>query len=479
MANMLPEEKWKLRLVNASFVLLFLVAIGLLQWISREYHLRFDLTRAGRHSLSEASIAVVKKIQGAVRVTAYASERGELRNTIRNLIERYRHHKSDIELTFVDPDSAPDKVRQAGVQYDGEIVIEIGEAADAPSVARGPGLDPIGHAREQLPPQRLSEEHFTNLLQRLARRGERWVIFLAGHGERSPDRQANFDLSVFATELRKRGFQTRSHSLGEHPQLPANVAVLVIAGPRNRLLAGEVREIGNYLERGGNLLWLHDPGPLHGLEKLAERLGVEFHPGTLVDPVSSSLTGHPSAIVVARYGAHPAVRNFGEQTLFISAAGISPQPLPGWKSEVLIDTLPSSWSETGPVEGEVRFDKGRDIRGPLSLGVALSHEAGNEGTTGAEKTGERREQRVMVLGDGDFLSNTFLGNGGNLEFGMSLMNWLSRDDAFVNIPVRTAPDRTLNLSPNQQIAIAVLFLLVLPLGFAITGFTVWWRRRKR
>jgi ABC-type uncharacterized transport system involved in gliding motility auxiliary subunit len=463
MSESLPEKKWQLRLVNASFVLLFLMAIGLLQWVSREYHLRFDLTRAGRHSLSEASIAVAEKIKEPVRVTAYASERGEVRNTIRNLVERYRQHKPDIELTFVDPDSAPDKVRQAGIQYDGEIVVEIGGTS------------------EPLPPQRLSEEQFTNLLQRLARRGERWVVFLSGHGERSPDRQANFDLSVFAGEMRKRGFQTKSHSLGEHPQLPANTAVLVIAGPRSRLLAGEVREIENYIQRGGNLLWLHDPGGLHGLEKLAERLGVEFQNGTLVDPVSSSITGHPTAIVVARYGAHPAVRNFGEQTLFVTAAGISHQPSAGWKSEVLIDTLPSSWSETGPIEGEVRFDKGRDIRGPLTLGVALSHAASADGDNQAstETAGTKHEQRVVVLGDGDFLSNTYLGNGGNLEFGMSLMNWLSRDDTFVNIPVRTAPDRTLNLSPNQQIVIAVLFLVALPLGFAATGFTVWWRRRKR
>jgi ABC-type uncharacterized transport system involved in gliding motility auxiliary subunit len=459
MTQHLPEKKWQLRLVNASFLLLFLVAIGLLQWISRDYHLRFDLTRAGRHSLSEASIAVAGRIQGPVRVTAYASERGELRASIRNLIERYRRHKPDIELTFVDPDRAPDKVRQAGIQYDGELVIEIGDS------------------REQLPPQRLSEEHFTNLLQRLARRGERWVVFLSGHGERSPDRQANFDLSAFTAEMRKRGFQTRTHSLGEHPRLPDNTAVLVIAGPRSRLLAGEVREIENYLQRGGNLLWLHDPGALHGLEKLAERLGVEFNNGTLVDPVSSSITGHPTAIVVARYGAHPAVRNFGEQTLFINAAGISHQPPAGWKSEVLIDSLPSSWSETGPIEGEVRFDKGRDIRGPLTLGLALSHETSPD--DGNQAAANRREQRVVVLGDGDFLSNTYLGNGGNLEFGLSLLNWLSRDDTFVNIPVRTAPDRTLSLSPNQQIAIAVLFLLVLPLGFAATGFAVWWRRRKR
>lgn len=493
MTQHLPEKKWQLRLVNASFLLLFLVVIGLLQWISRDYHLRFDLTRAGRHSLSEASIAVAGRIQGPVRVTAYASERGELRATIRNLVERYRRHKSDIELTFVDPDRAPDKVRQAGIQYDGEIVVELAETADAPDLtagrtstagrdsesARGPGLDPIGHAREQLPPQRLSEEHFTNLLQRLARRGERWVVFLAGHGERSPDRQANFDLSAFTAEMRKRGFQTKAQSLGEHPRLPDNTAVLVIAGPRSRLLAGEVREVENYLQRGGNLLWLHDPGALHGLEKLAERLGVEFHNGTLVDPVSSSITGHPAAIVVARYGAHPAVRNFGEQTLFVNAAGISHQPAAGWKGEVLIDSLPSSWSETGPIEDDVRFDRGRDIRGPLTLGLALTRDGAGEENAGTENANRKREQRIVVLGDGDFLSNTYLGNGGNLEFGLSLLNWLSRDDTFVNIPVRTAPDRTLTLSPGQQIAIAVLFLLVLPLGFAATGFTVWWRRRKR
>jgi ABC-type uncharacterized transport system involved in gliding motility auxiliary subunit len=459
MTPTLPESKWQLRLVNASFVLLFLVAVGLLHWLSREYHLRVDLTRASRHSLSEASIAVATKLPGPVRVTAYASERGELRAAIRTLIERYRRHQPAIELNFVDPDSAPDRVREAGVQYDGELVVELGES------------------REQLPPQRLTEEHFTNLLQRLARRGERWVVFLSGHGERSPDRQANFDLSIFAAEMRKRGFQTRAHSLGEHPQLPANTAVLVIAGPRARLLAGELREIEKHLANGGNLLWLHDPAPLHGLEKLAERLGVEFQPGVLVDPVSSSLTGHPTALVIARYGHNPAVRNFGEQTLFLQAAGLAVQPPNGWRSEALIDTLPSSWAETGPIAGEVRFDKGSDIRGPLTLGVALIHDLANDGEAGGPAG--RREQRVVVLGDGDFLSNQYLANVGNLEFGLSLMNWLSRDDSFVNIPVRTAPDRTLNLSQVQQIGIAVFFLILLPLGFTAAGIVVWRRRRKR
>lgn len=463
-----PRTHWQLRVANLSFVVLFLLAVGLLQWLSREYHLRIDLTQAARHSLSEASIAVTERIKGPVRITAFASERGELRRVIRETVARYQRFKPDITLDFVNPDSEPEKVRSAGVTYDGELVFEFGDA------------------RETLSPQRLTEEHFTNLLQRIGRRGERWVVFLAGHGERSPNRQANFDVSTFAQELTKRGFRTRAHSLGEHPQLPQNTSVLVIAGPRTRLLPGELREISEYVKRGGNLLWLHDPGPLQGLERLAEQLGVEFQPGIVVDPATASITGSPTAVIVSRYGSHPVVRNFGEDTLFMHAAGVvahgaeretdkpASRSATGWRSTVLFDTRPAAWSETGPVQGRVAFDAGKDIRGPLNLAVGFTREIGNE-----DGAASRREQRVIVVGDGDFLANTLIANGGNLALGLSMANWLSLDDAYVNIPVRTATDRTLNLSPAAQIAIVVVFLVLLPLGFIGTGVAVWWRRRKR
>jgi ABC-type uncharacterized transport system involved in gliding motility auxiliary subunit len=457
------RTRWQMRAMNVAFVVLFLATVGLLQWLSREYSLRFDLTQAGWHSLSEASIAVTKALAGPVRITAYASERGEQRRRIRETVAHYQRVKDDIALEFVDPDTAPEKVRAAGIQYDGELVIEYGEA------------------RETLPPQRLTEEHFTNLLQRLGRRGERWVVFLAGHGERSPEGPANFGLSTWAQELRARGYQTRAHALAEHPQLPQNTAVLVIAAPRTRLLPGEVKEIGAYLKRGGNLLWLHDPGPLYGLEPVAESLGIEFQPGAVVDPASAALTDNATAVIVSKYGNHPVVRQFGEEAVFPHIAGIASENeageaknAEGWRSETLFDTRPGAWSETGALEGRVAYDAGRDIRGPLNLAVALTREVA---TTAAAN--DKREQRVIVVGDGDFLSNSFIANGGNLALGMSMINWLSRDDAYVNVPVRTAADRTLNFTPAAQIGIAVVFLFVLPLTFIGAGVTVWVSRRKR
>jgi ABC-type uncharacterized transport system involved in gliding motility auxiliary subunit len=443
------DKKWELRLVNASFVVLFLVAVGLLQWLSREYHLKVDLTQNSRHTLSAASVAAAERLAEPLTVTAYASQRGERRRVIGDLVARYQKHKPDIRLEFVDPDTAPEQARAAGVRHDGEMVLAYGDA------------------RERLTPMHLNEEQFTNALTRLGQRGERWIVFLSGHGERSPDREANFDLSLWAGELRKRGFKTRALALADHPQIPANTAALVIAGPRARLLPGEVKEIERFLEDGGNLLWLHDPGPLHGLERIAERLGVEFQPGVIVDPVSQAITGSATAIVVANYSAHPVVRDFGQAVLFPHAHGISLNAPQGWRGAVLMDTGPNAWSETGPLDDRMRFDKGKDVPGPLSLAVALTRER------------EQREQRVAIVGDGDFLSNAFLGNVGNLDFGMSLINWLSRQDAYVSIPVKVARDRRLELSRGVQLAMAGGFLILLPLLLAASGAAIWLVRRKR
>lgn len=444
-----PRTKWQLRIMNLSFVVLFLLAVGLLQWLAREYHLQFDWTQEHRHSLAPASVAVVKRLKGPLEITAFASQRGQTRRLIEDMVGRYQEYKPDIHLTFVDPDTSPERVRAAGVRYDGELVFKYGDAT------------------ENLPPSQLDEENFTNLLTRLGHRGERWVVFLSGHGERSPDGPANFDLSTWAMQLHKRGFKTRTLSLGENPQIPQNTTVLVIAGPRTHLLPGEVREIQNYLDRGGNLLWLQDPGPLHGLEPLAQSLGIEFQPGVIVDPVSEAITGNAAAIVIAKYGTNSVVRNFGDNTVFPQACGISLHAPKGWQGSVLIDTRPSSWSETGSLQGRIQYDKGKDIPGPLDLAVALT------------RAQDKHEQRVIVFGNGDFLANSFIGNAGNLDLGMSIINWLSEDDAYVNIPVKIARDQTLNLSRSAQVSIAAVFLVLLPLFMIGSGVFIWLRRRKR
>lgn len=444
-------KQWEPRVIHATFVALFLVAVGLLNWIGQEFPLQFDLTAANRHSLPEASQAALNGLGEPLKITAFANQgsEGQLRRAIAAFVARYQRYKSNISLEFVDPDVDPERVRRAGVRGDGELIFEY----------RG--------KREHLALAQLSDGAVTNLLTQLGHRGEHWLVFLSGHGERSPDRPANFDLSDWAAHLRSRGFNLRALSLGDHPQIPQNTTVLVVAGPRVSLLSGEAREIGNYIERGGNLLWLADPGPLHGLESVAEMLGIEFLPGAVVDRQSERITGDPTLLAIANYGIHPVVRQFTITTVFPRAGALQVEAPEGWESAVILDTRESAWLETGPVSASSRFDKEKDVRGPLNLAVALTRSI------------DDRQQRIAVVNNGEFIANRYLGVGGNLELGMSLVNWLSHEDAYVSIPVQTARDRTLELSYTARGVIAGIFLLVLPLLLVTGGVIVWLRRRRR
>jgi ABC-type uncharacterized transport system involved in gliding motility auxiliary subunit len=123
------------------------------------------------------------------------------------------------------------------------------------------------------------------------------------------------------------------------------------------------------------------------------------------------------------------------------------------------------WVETGRLDGDIVFDRDRDFPGPVTIAVALERVVGE------------RQQRVVVVGNGNFLSNTFLGNGGNLDLGVNLVNWLAGDESLIALQPRAAADASLEIDAVMLYLIAFGFLIVLPLAFMITGVLVWWRRR--
>jgi len=139
-----------------------------------------------------------------------------------------------------------------------------------------------------------------------------------------------------------------------------------------------------------------------------------------------------------------------------------------------LQTGTGSWVETGPLNGEVQFDESKDIRGPITIGVDLTR-----ASTAANKDAKAKEQRAVVIGDGDFLSNRYLGNVGNLDLGMNIINWLSADEELIAIPAKTARDTGLVLTPLQSGVIGFGFLLGLPAVLLVSGLVIWLRRRKR
>jgi ABC-type uncharacterized transport system involved in gliding motility auxiliary subunit len=448
-----------LRLQSLVFTVLFVGVIGLLAWLSTQYVYQADWTVGGRNTISEDTRQLLGTLEEGIEVVAFAREDELLRKQIQSQIGTYQRFKSDITLEFVNPDTSPERVREQGVTVDGELVITYqGRSENLTS---------------------LSESSITNALLRLSRQGERWIVFLSGHAESDPHGEANFDLGLFGKELERGGFNVQQINLAENV-IPSNTNLLVIASPRVSLLPGEVEQIREWIDQGGNLLWFAEPGEERGLTPLAEHLDIEFLPGTIVDATSQLFgVSNPSIIVVSGYPSQAITREMTAVTVFPEAAAIDIADSEVWETIPLLSTLNRSWTESGELAGEIQFDADSDERaGPLDLGVALTRSLPAE--AGGETDGEEsREQRIVVIGDGDFLSNTYLGNAGNLDLGLNIVNWLSHDEDYIDIRIKSAPDTSLELGRIAQGVIGLGFLIGLPLLLLLTGAIIWLRRRRR
>lgn len=442
------DKHRQLRLKNRLSTLILLCALAGLAWLSNRYTVQTDITGNAGNTLSEASQKVLATLPDKVHITAYIKKSQPIRAQITQLIDRYRLHKPDLSLVFVDPESQPEKVRELNIGSEGVVIVDYQGRTERLNF--------------------IDESALTNALMQLANAKDRFISFLAGHGERAPDGIANFDLGEFGKELSRRNIKSQVINLATIPVIPDNSALLVVTAPAVPLLFGEIDIIGNYLKQGGNLLLLSDPDNQR-LAALEQALGIRQLQGAIVDS-SSKLYGinDPSFILAGEYVRHPVTQGFQTITLYPTVAAFEIDKASEYQVEVLFSSGKQSWTEIGSLNGDIRFDAdSHEKRGPFIFGVALTHNLGET------------QQRIIVVGDGDFLSNAYIGNVGNLDMGLRMVNWLLHDDRFIEIPAKTATDNKLQLTNIAVMVIGFGFLLVIPIVLIGTGFFIWRKRKQR
>ncbi len=431
--------------------LLLLALVLMLGFVSGKYSRQWDLTQNGRNSLYDATLQILGNLKGPVTITSYASKNdpkfGDVQKAVSDFLAPYLRAKQDIRLKFVDPVMEPKLAEKAGVSANGEMVVEYEGRSE--------------HLRA------LNEESIDNLFIRLERTRKPLVMALSGHGERKIDGVANFDLGEFGKRLAKNGFETGSLNLAIAQDIPENMSLLVITTPQVDLMPGEVKKIENYVKRGGDLLWLVDPddnpeNPLHGLQPLADEIGLSLSPGIVIDPAAVKLGAPPNWALGTLYGTHPVTSGFSLVTVFPVARQIGFSDRGGWKVVPLVEAAQQGWVS---VSGKPQYVPSRDIRGPVDVLVAFERRVGEN------------DQRIVVAGTGEFLANAYIGNGGNLDLGVNLVNWLAKDERMITLQPRATLDSNLQFTKTSASVLAIGLLFGIPLGFlGIAGFLGWRRR---
>ncbi len=456
----------KLQMLAQSwlFVILFLLLIFILGYLAHQYRYAQDVTQANRNILTQGSIDVLKQMKDPVNITVFATNddptRGDnFRKGMIDFIARYQRSKSDINLTFINPTEEPKLAQEANIKQDGELVVEYNKRTE-----------------HIFPP--IVEQDMTNLLVRLSRTNTKPIMFLDGHGERHLQGVKNHDLGEFGKQLETKGFKFANPDLTIAQAVPTNGAMLVIASPQVNVSDVEAKKIKAYIEAGGNLLWLLDDDNFHGLEEVADYLGIKVSPGIAVDMTAAQYGADAKVAFASLYGDHAITRNFQLRTLFPEAREVDAKASYdfGWKVGRLVEVAPNGWLESTKIEPGVKnqkvaFDEKEDKRGPINIGVAL------------ERTYGKKGQRVVVMGNANFLSNTFITNGGNRDFGINIINWLAGDDELITIQPMLLKDANVTIpatDTGRAVAWTVFhaFQFFIPIGFFAAGIWFWWRRKK-
>ena len=83
--------------------------------------------RRGRTSLTihvDVEAARQTAPSDPIKVTAFIAPSPEIRRAVEGQISRYQRFKSDMELSFIDPSTQPQKVRELGIGASGEVIVE-------------------------------------------------------------------------------------------------------------------------------------------------------------------------------------------------------------------------------------------------------------------------------------------------------------------------------------------------------------------
>jgi ABC-type uncharacterized transport system involved in gliding motility auxiliary subunit len=456
-----PKLRLQILIQNSFFVVLFIALIFLLGFVANQYKFAKDITQANRNTLTTGSINVFKQMQGPITLTVFASEddvnNGDtFRQGIINFMARYQRTKPDINVKFISPIKEPKLAQENGIKEDGEVVVEYQKRSE--------------HIK---PP--FAEQEMTNLFMRLSRTSQQAVMYLDGHGERNLIGLKNNDVGEFGKQLESKGLKFANLNLTIEPEVPLNGSMLVIASPQKNISPIEAKKIKKFLESGGNLLWLLDDNNFHGLDEIATYLGLSVSSGQVIDPADRSEGSNENIAYASSYGEHAITKNFMLGTRFSNAHEVNAKGTldNGWEVSKLIEVSPNGWLESTQVMANQKptFDKSKDKPGPINIAVALQRVYGKKG------------QRVVVVGNGNFLSNTFIINGGNLDLGINMINWLSGDDNLISIQPMPLKDVNVTI-PDNKISFIIAwtifhsFQYFIPIGFFVVGILFWFKRRK-
>ena len=516
-----PRSLKRQTLIRVGIIFAILILLNI---VSIRLFGRLDVTANSIFTLSEASRELVRSLDDRVTVRAYFTEDlpapyNSNRRILLDELNEYRAYSGgNLQYEFIDPtgEKGEQEAQQQGIA---PVQVQVLKD-DKFEVKRGyMGLVLLYEDKKEVIPvvqnTATLEYELSSTIKRLTTREQKKIGFLAGQGE-----PALNELTRIRQAL-DRQYQVTTVDVSLGKQVPPDISALIILAPTNRFSEPEEFQIDQYLMRGGKIAFLINKVAANlenrfgrqldlNLDDLLLSYGVRINTDLVRDIQCANIS-----IMQQQFGFQmqsqvpfpllPLVNNVNSSNImvkeleglilfFASSVDTTDLAKNGLRGEVLFTTSKEAGRQTGafmydPLQRYTREEfsekyipLGVVIHGGFTSAFANRPVPFDTAAGALQPSGEplskSADTRIVVVGDGDFVRDQYLGNRDNLTFFANMVDYLVDDAGLITIrskdvampPLEQVSEGTKRIVKYGNLALPPLLVL----GYGLFR----WRMRK-
>ena len=472
--NLIKQKWFKDSLLTTVLVVIIITIFILVNfWVNKLDLNPIDVTKEKLYTLSEDSKSQVQKINEEVHIYFFGYD--EANSTV-ILAKQYHEINEKISAEAIDITKRPDLAQKYGIDSNTSVGIIV-ESLERYKVLTS--SDFVTYDTTTFETIDITEQKLTNAIIDTTIAKKPHIYFLEGHEEKS----LSNELITINAFLQNEINDVSSLDLLKQ-DIPEDCDTLVIADPQKDFADIETNKILEYINKGGNILWLNNPSlkdlDIPNINKILNVFGFDFSKGMIGEQDSNKIILKNPFLILPNISYNEITKDLytASGIIFAGAGKINFQNDEKLSELGLeVNNLLTSSDQSVYIEdytAESLSKASSTENGPFILGAEINKKIDNE-----------KSSKMIVFSNCNFITDTTVSESTNKK----LVNLYNNKDLFLNsiayltdrgdtIRIRKDSGLVVYTATKKQDLIVKIIIFFVPILIIISGIIIWQLRRK-
>jgi len=457
-------------IILVAVVLAIAVVVNLIVGMT---DLKLDLTPNKLYSITDTTRDILKNLDKDVVIYGLFDDgkigsAGEYKD-VTDLLAHYDKYDR-ITVKYVDPDKDPGIMKELDSEKlndvrQNDFVVKCGNKVKKLSYYDLFNVRMDQYSFSTVVTGSIAEQSFTGAIKYVSSDVTPTVYFTEGHDENKVDE----GLQTLKQYLEMNNYDIKTINLLAVEAVPEDAEILMFASPKSDLSEDEMVKLKDYLDNGGNAVFLFDPldndPDLVNFDKILSEYNISLNYDRVKENDDSRHVPGNQYDIIPNVQTNSII---SQEFVMIMPESRSVNELKNTKEYITITPLlKTSDKAVGEMIDKTRGD---DLNGPLDIAVAV------------EDKGGLAVSKILVFGNSSFITDAAIQRyGAYSQNGMYLflmsLNWMHDAQNDVVIAPKSYETPIMQITAQQSLLMGILVIGVLPLIVIVAGVVVYLRRR--